>query len=264
MLDPDSALTRPILWVGLAAVLTLLVVRSVTKDRKQYQRFKRYRSTAKRQAMFRKWLLESFLLFGGLSAVTALLAWDYLGPLLQEMTTWPVVQGIRGWLTNNSELAVGIAIGVVVATVGLTVFGVVAARREQEIPTVGDIRSMLPRNRQELGLGALLSINAGIVEELLFRLALPALIYGASGSAIGAVLASVLLFGALHIYQGVWGVAGTTVIGTILMGLYAVSGTIILPIVVHALFNLRSLVLIPVAVNGVHKVDGALIKPPRA
>ena len=79
MLDPDSALTRPILWVGLAAVLTLLVVRSVTKDRKQYQRFKRYRSTAKRQAMFRKWLLESFLLFGGLSAVTVLLTWDYLG-----------------------------------------------------------------------------------------------------------------------------------------------------------------------------------------
>ena len=180
------------------------------------------------------------------------------------MTTWPVVQGIRGGLTNNSGLAAGIAIGAVVATVGLTVFGVVAARHEQEIPTVGDIRSMLPRNRQELGLGALLSINAGIVEELLFRLALPALIYGASGSAIGAVLASVLLFGALHIYQGVWGVAGTTVIGTILMGLYAVSGTIILPIVVHALFNLRSLVLIPVAVNGVHKVDGALIKPPRA
>ena len=258
MLDPNSTLTRPILWVALAAVLTLLVVRSVTKDRKQYQRFKRYHSTAKRQAMFRTWLLESFLLFGGLSAVTVLLAWDYLGPLLQELTTWPVVQGIRG------GFAVGIAIGAVVATVGLTVFGVVAARREQQIPTVGDIRSMLPRNRQELGLGALLSINAGIVEELLFRLALPALIYGASGSAIGAVLASVLLFGALHIYQGVWGVAGTTVIGAILMGLYAVSGTIILPIVVHALFNLRSLVLIPVAVNGVHKVDGALIKPPRA
>ena len=96
MLDPDSALTRPILWVALAAVLTLLVVRSVTKDRKQYQRFKRYRSTAKRQAMFRKWLLESFLLFGGLSAVTVLLTWDYLRPLLQELTTWPVVQGIRG------------------------------------------------------------------------------------------------------------------------------------------------------------------------
>ena len=130
--------------------------------------------------------------------------------------------------------------------------------------TVGDIKSMLPRNRQELRLGALLSINAGIVEELVFRFALPAAIYGASGNAIAAVLASVLLFGALHLYQGIPGVVGTAIVGLVMMAFYVVSGTIIVPIVLHALFDLRSLVLLPMAVYRVHRVDGVehpIIRP---
>ena len=51
MLDPSWALTRPILWLALAALVALLVLRTIRKDRREYQRFKRYRTTAKRQAM---------------------------------------------------------------------------------------------------------------------------------------------------------------------------------------------------------------------
>lgn len=121
---------------------------------------------------------------------------------------------------------------------------------------IGDIRSMLPRNRQELRLGALLSINAGVVEELVFRLALPAAIYGASGSAVAAVAGSILLFGVMHLYQGIPGVVGTAVVGAVLMALYVISGTIVVPIVLHAIFDLRSLVLIPAAIYRVHRIDG--------
>ena len=121
---------------------------------------------------------------------------------------------------------------------------------------VGDIRSMLPRNRQELRWGAALSVNAGVVEEVMFRLAVPAAIYGASGSAVAAVAGSVLLFGALHLYQGAAGIIGTTIVGALMMVLYVVSGTIIAPIVLHAIFDLRSLVLIPAAIFGAHRIDG--------
>ena len=169
---------------------------------------------------------------------------------------------LRGLLIHDPELAWGVLVGVIIALVVLTVIGARAARKDQDVPMIGDISAMLPRNRQELVLGALLSVNAGVVEELMFRLALPAVIYGASGSALAAVLGSVLLFGALHVYQGIPGVIGTTIVGAILMLLYAVSGTIVVPIIVHALFDLRSLVLIPVAVYGVHKVDGAAVASP--
>jgi membrane protease YdiL (CAAX protease family) len=257
MLDPTWALTRPILWVALAAMLVLLVVRSVRKDRREYQRFKRYRTTRKRQEMFRKWLLESFLTFGGLTLGILLLAGESVGPLLQELTTWPVLRDIRGTIAHETGLVVGVTVGLVIGAIALTLIGVAVARKEKDVPTIGDIRSMLPRNRQELVLGGLLSVNAGVFEELLFRLALPALVFGATGSAIAAVLASVLLFGALHSYQGAAGIIGTTIVGALMMGLYVVTGTIVAPIILHALFDLRSLVLLPVAVFGAHRVDGA-------
>ena len=258
MLDPTWALTRPILWLALAGMLALLVVRTVRKDRKEYQRFKRYRTTKKRQQMFRRWLLDSFLSFGGLAVVLLLLAGQYVVPLLHEIQSWPPVAWARSVATD--AVAVGLGIGVVVGLVVLTAVGIRAARQEQEVVAIGDIKSMLPRNRQELRLGALLSINAGIVEELVFRFALPAAIYGASGNAIAAVLASVLLFGALHLYQGIPGVVGTAVVGLVMMAFYVVSGTIIVPIVLHAIFDLRTLVLIPAAIYRVHRIDGN-VKP---
>ena len=111
----------------------------------------------------------------------------------------------------------------------------------------------MPRNRTELRFGALLSINAGVVEELLFRLALPALIYGVVGNAVAAILGSLVLFGALHVYQGVAGVIGSTIVGALLMFVYLASGSILVAMAVHTLIDLRSLVLIPVVVYKVHK-----------
>ena len=256
MLDPIWALTRPILWLALTVLVALLVLRTIRKDRKEYQRFKRYRTTAKRQAMYRRWLLDSFLSFGGLSVVLLLLAGQFVAPLLQELVAWPGLRDIRALIADNTGFAISAVIGLTLGIAALTMLGVRAARKEQEIMAVGDIRSMLPRNRQELRLGALLSINAGVVEELVFRLALPAAIYGASGSALAAVLGSVLLFGALHLYQGVTGVIGTSVVGAVFMALYVISGTIAVPILLHVIFDLRSLVLIPAAIYRVHRIDG--------
>lgn len=256
MLDPDWILTRPILWAALIGLVALLVLRTVRKDRLEYRKFKRFRSTAKRQAMFRKWLLDAFLSFGAITAVILILAGAYVAPFVAEIGSWPGVRDVRGLIDANVGIAIGLVVALTVALVVLTILGVRGAREEQDIPTLGDIASMLPRNRQELRLGALLSINAGVCEELLFRLALPTLIFGASGSSVAAVAGSILLFGALHLYQGIPGIVGTAIIGAVFMFIFAVSGAIWIPIVLHALFDLRSLVLIPAAVYDVHKIDG--------
>lgn len=256
MLDPAWMLTRPILWGVLAALIALLLLRAIIKDRREFQQFKQYSSTVRRQAMFRKWLLESFAMFGGASVVILLAAGAFVAPLLSDVIGWPGIRDLRALLGADPTFTIGMLVGVVIAVVALTWWGAIAARKGQDVVSIGDISALLPRNRQELRLGALLSVNAGVVEELMFRLALPALIYGASGSSIAAIAGSVLLFGALHVYQGVAGVVVTTVVGAVLMTFYLVSGTIIVPIIVHALIDLRSLVIIPVAVYGVHKVDG--------
>ena len=53
-----------------------------------------------------------------------------------------------------------------------------------------------------------------------------------------AVLASSLLFGWAHIYQGYAGVARVTVIGLVMAGVYLLSGSIWVPVAVHALADI--------------------------
>jgi membrane protease YdiL (CAAX protease family) len=256
MLDPTSPLAQVILWAALVAMVAWLVVRALRRDRREYARFKRYRSTKRRQAMLRKWLRESFLVFGGLALGILVLIGALVPSFMSQLTDAPVIGEVRGWLAENPGFAIGAGVGAVLGIVALTLLGMREARKEEDLIVVGDIQALLPRNRQELRIGALLSLNAGVVEELLFRLALPVLLFALTGSALVAVVVSVLVFGGLHAYQGIAGVLGTTVVGALMMLVLALTGSIVWPIVLHALFNLRSLVLLPVMMHGVHKIDG--------
>lgn len=251
MIPPDAAYTPWALGAVLVALLGVLAWRAGAKDRREYQRFKRYRSTQRRQAMYRKWLRESFSWFGGAALVVLVLVWDFVPRMLAQVETWPPMEWFRSVLASSglvSGLVVGGAIGLLIGVVGLVFLG----RHATEVPTIGDIHALLPRNRAELKYGWLLSINAGVVEELLFRLALPALIFGVFGDALLAISVSLVLFGALHAYQGVGGVIGSFLIGVVLMVVFLATGSIVWAILVHAVFNLRSLVLIPVVVYQVH------------
>ncbi|MBA4247964.1 MAG: CPBP family intramembrane metalloprotease domain-containing protein [Microbacterium sp.] len=249
-------LAAALLAIGL---LTLFVVRAVRKDRREIARFRRYRSTAKRQTMMRRWLTESALLFGGSAALVLLLTWPVVAPLLSAAQAVPPIAWLRDALAGGLGIALLIAAGV--GLVLLTWLGVRSARREGGVVMLGDIAALLPRNRPELGWGAALSVNAGIVEELLFRLALPALLVIVTGEPVSAFLLAALVFGALHAYQGWVGVVATTVIGVLFTLLYLVSGSIVLAMLVHALFDLRTLVVIPVAAYRVHAVPGSVRFP---
>lgn len=251
MLPIDAPFTPWALGVVLLALLAVLVWRAVAKDRREYQRFKRYRSTQRRQVMFRKWLRESLSWFGGSALVALVLAWNFVPRMLEQVETWPPMAGFRGLLASSdlaSGLIVGGAVGLLLGALAI----VFLARNATEVPTIGDIHALLPRNRAELKFGWLLSINAGVVEELLFRLALPALIFGVFGNALLAISVSLVVFGLLHVYQGVAGMIGSFVIGVVLMTVFLGTGNIIWPIIAHAVFDLRSLVLIPMVVYQVH------------
>jgi membrane protease YdiL (CAAX protease family) len=256
VLPPDSPYSPWILGGVFLLLLTFMAFNAVRKDRREYRRFKRLRSSTRRQKTFAKWLRESFVNFGGASVVVLLFAWQYVPLFLDSVNEWDFVDDARDAFATTGWLGPTLVTALVVALVGGAVLGIVLARRETEIPSIGDVQALLPRNRSELRFGAALAINAGVVEELLFRLAMPALVFGFTGSAVAAVVVSVVVFGALHVYQGPAGIIGATIIGAVFMAIYLATGSIVVVIVVHALFDLRSLVLIPMVVFGVHRVTG--------
>ena len=256
MVAPNAEYGPIVLGILLLMLMTLLVARAARKDRREFARFKRFRTTERRKKMYRKWLIHSMIVFGGSAVIVWAFAYRFAPLLRVQIEQLPGVRSTRRAF-DEAGPAAAIIIGAIVAVIIVgTVVAVVLVRDSESVATIGDIEALLPRNRAELGFGAALSINAGIVEELLFRLALPALVFGISGNATISVVSSLLIFGVLHLYQGPIGVLASTVIGTFLMALYFATGTILIPIIVHAIIDLRSLVLIPVIVGRVHRVTG--------
>jgi len=89
------------------------------------------------------------------------------------------------------------------------------------------------------------ALAAGVTEEPFFRLLLPLLIAIVTGSAAAGFVLSLILFGAMHRYQGWRGMIATTVFGGVMTGVYLVSGALWLVIALHVLIDLNGLVLWP-------------------
>jgi membrane protease YdiL (CAAX protease family) len=242
----------------LLVVLGLLAWRAATRSRDTFRRFKRLTSTRARQKVYARWLLESALVMGGLGAAVLLAAFPFVPPVLMATQGWGPVAAVRDYLGTPGGAAVSVVAVVVVAAA--LIAPVLLLRRTvgdggiDAIPAVGDIRSLLPRVRAELKYGVGLGLSAGIFEELLFRLGLPALLFGITGLGPLSFAIAALLFGMLHLYQGALGILFASLLGLVFAALYVLTGSIAAPIVLHALVDLRTLVLIPVVVGGVWRL----------
>jgi len=234
----------------LGVVVGVLLWRALTRERREYARFKRLRSTIARQRVYRRWLIEGALALGGLSLATIVGAWAQIPLSLTAAQRWEPIAAVRAFLAADAGLAVAIVVAVVVLA-GLVLPIVFLRNSLDEAPAIGHIRPLLPRTRGELPYGAALSMNAGVFEELLFRLGLPAVVFAVTGDALVAFLGATLLFGVLHLYQGPLGILFSTVLGSVFVGLYLVTGSIVVPVVLHAIIDLRSMVLIPIALGRV-------------
>ncbi|MEO5533825.1 MAG: CPBP family intramembrane glutamic endopeptidase [Pseudolysinimonas sp.] len=245
----------------LGVVVGILVWRAANRERGEYARFKLLRATEARQKVYRRWVIEAAITLGGLSIAVIVATWVDIPALLADAQTWPPVAAVHALLSTPVGLTV--AIGVAVLVLAALVVPVLLIRNSgEEPPALGDIRALLPRARAELPYGAALSLGAGVYEELLFRLGMPALIFAVTGNAIVAFVGATVLFGLLHVYQGPVGVLFATLLGVIFAFLYLVTGSILVAIVFHALIDLRSMVLIPVALGWV-RPTGVTPEPPK-
>ena len=85
----------------------------------------------------------------------------------------------------------------------------------------------------------LLSVSAGICEELIFRAYLYTLIDTHIGT-VGAILLSSIVFGLWHIYLGWNEVLRTGIMGALLCGVYIFTGNIVIPIILHIFVDVYS------------------------
>jgi membrane protease YdiL (CAAX protease family) len=60
---------------------------------------------------------------------------------------------------------------------------------------------------------------------------------------------SSLIFGIAHIYQGMRGTIGSSVLGFIFALLFVMTGNLALPMLLHALIDARILLMIPEGMN---------------
>jgi len=248
----------------LLVVLGLLVWRAATRSRDTFRRFKRLTSTRARQKVYRRWLIESAFVMGGLGAAVLLAAFPYQSPVLTDTQNWVPIAAVRGFLGTPIGVAVSTAALVIVAAALIApvlLRGTVGNGGVDAIPAVGDIRSLLPRERAELKYGVGLGLSAGIFEELLFRLGIPALLFGIIGLGPLSFAIAALLFGMLHLYQGPLGILFAALLGLVFAALYVLTGSIAAPIVLHALVDLRTMVLIPVVVGGVWRLPSRASAP---
>lgn len=110
------------------------------------------------------------------------------------------------------------------------------------------LSALLPRDRDEVLLGAAISVAAGVGEELFFRLLLPMLLAAFIGG-IPAVIAAILLFGLAHAYQGWKGVTVTSLVGILFTAMYLMSGSLAIAMLFHATIDLMTLAIRP-AIRG--------------
>ena len=100
------------------------------------------------------------------------------------------------------------------------------------------MREITPVTAREKSVFVLLSLSAGVCEELCFRsFLIPALLV-ATGSLLGAVALSSLVFGMLHAHQKAGGALRAAVFGVVLAVPFVMTGSILPSMIAHTLIDI--------------------------
>lgn len=228
----------------LAAILALLAWRTV-RNQQATIAFKALNETRDRQRAFKTKFWQSLLMFGG-GGVAVLVLIGRSDALWSFPAEFAALQpdGKAAFADHPLAHLAGILIGLTAAS--LTVYAVwrfVLGRRSQ--PVVGAVSHLFPRNQKEAVLLVPRAINAGVSEEIMFRLALPLLATLATGSATLGFAISAITFGLMHWYQGWRGVIITGLSSYLFISIYMQFGSLLAPIALHAAIDLLALVVRP-------------------
>jgi membrane protease YdiL (CAAX protease family) len=215
-----AALVSQIIAVGLAAYL----LRSSLLSFRRWRAFQASAEPTKRERLYRNILARN-----GILVAAALTAADLEGLGLRRWFLEPVfLSSVGGALLISALLLIFTRRG--------------RGLRDRLLRSLGDLT---PRTRAERRLFTLVALQAGPVEEILYRGFLLAFLQwlGISSWPI-LVGASALLFGLGHWYQKLFGVFLTGLLGAIFAWMTLETGSLYMPILVHTMVDVRAIALL--------------------
>lgn len=151
------------------------------------------------------------------------------------------------WAPSFSGPALGLAVAAYIVVALLPLIQSLRGQRWRRayaaayLRGLSDIPGLLPKTATERAAWIVLSFTAGVCEEMLCRGFLIRYLHdsGFSMPLAAALLASSLIFGVAHVYQGLKGVAGTAVSGLGFGLVFLLSGSLLPSIILHVLVDLQ-------------------------
>jgi len=229
----------------LIAVLAALAWRT-WQGQHRMRDFRGLDESAARRRRFLTWTIESFISFG-LGGVLLLVLIGRAGTLLgvpPEFVAVGPALGMDAPSAPDVDLLLGMATGMLIGGLGVFAVWRFVFRRKSQ-PVIGNVSALFPRNGREVLAVIPLAVNAGLSEEVFFRLALPLLAAGATGSALAGMVIASITFGLMHWYQGWKGVLLTGIVGVAFFWFYLLTGSLLVPILIHAGGDVIALALRP-------------------
>ena len=155
-----------------------------------------------------------------------------------------LISGLRaktssGWRfsAGNATTSIGLASGCLLALFFYGATQWVIQRSGQRFYSSVVIKAIVPAERTGLLLVSLAMLPIVALEELLFR----SLLVGGLTPLLPAsflVIATSLLFGLLHLPQGLWGITGATLAGLLFGLLFIEQGSLLAPFIAHYVANI--------------------------
>jgi|SRR5271154_4616295 len=176
--------------------------------------------------------------------IAALAAWITLRS--HAFFIWPAAHQ-----TALQKIGISFVLGLVVALLVGSLLPAVLARRSAKLrdkilKACKRLAFILPDTREERAWFALVSVTAGICEEVLYRgFLIRYLSYSPWHAGLWIALGiSSIAFGMAHGYQGLSGIIGTAMLGAVMVVVFAATGSLWLPMALHAVIDLRILFML--------------------
>jgi len=150
-------------------------------------------------------------------------------------------------------LAGGALIGLALRPVAVALSARAAAGFRRQM---GKLEAFLPRTKEQLFWGLIVSLFAGLCEEIAYRGYLIAYCR-AWLPEWPALAAGAVLFGLAHLYQGAGGIFVTALLGLGFGFIYVETGSLALPILLHAAVDISAMVSAWIVLRPASRAEGA-------